>query len=66
LITALLPADLYRWRFFHLGGLRRPELVVLEGHAAGIEQLSGCDAVWGGPVSAAEPARFRASKGADR
>jgi hypothetical protein len=49
--------------FFHLGGLRRPEQVVLEGHAAGIEQLSGCDVVWGGPVSAAEPARFGAGKG---
>jgi hypothetical protein len=56
-------ADLYRWRFFQLGGLRGPELVVLEGHAAGVEQLSGCGVVWVGPVSAAEPARFRASKG---
>jgi hypothetical protein len=56
-------ADLYRWRFFQLGGLRGPELVVLEGHAAGVEQLSGCDAVWGGQVSAAEPARFGAGKG---
>jgi hypothetical protein len=56
-------AGLYRWRFFHLGGLRRPELVVLEGHAAGIEQLSGCDAVWGGPVSAAGPARLGAGTG---